>query len=135
MLSSIVGSIRTSNIFLSLIVDFSSVLGSATAFFSANPSVLLMQSLMIIAASFVVFLVLFATRDILVRSSSFLLQIFCILLVAVLPVIGFLLYLLIRPSRTIADKKLSKQIEALLERTPPLQKKPAMTDGAKKPKS
>ncbi len=94
-----------------------------------------MQSLMIIAASFVVFLVLFATRDILLRSSSFVFQIFCILLVALLPVIGFLLYLLIRPSRTIADKKLSRQVEALLERIAPLQKKPVLPDNAKKPKN
>lgn len=68
------------------------------------------------AACIVIFLVLFTTRDILLRSQSFLLQIFCIVLVAVLPVAGFLIYLLIRPSRTLAMRRLESKIDSFLER-------------------
>ncbi len=67
-------------------------------------------------AFIVVFLVLFTTRDILLRSHSFLLQIFCIVLVAVLPVFGFLIYLLIRPSKTLSMKRLESKIDRVLER-------------------
>ncbi len=76
-----------------------------------------MQSLLVGGVTIVVFLVLFATRDILLRTHSFLLQVFCILVVAVLPVLGFLLYLLIRPSRTLAERRLEHKMDLILERT------------------
>lgn len=71
---------------------------------------------MLSAAFIVIFLVLLTTRDILLRSHSFLLQIFCIVLVAALPVVGFLLYLLIRPTQTLAMKRLERKLDHVLER-------------------
>jgi len=68
------------------------------------------------AAFIVVFLVLFTTRDILLRTHSFLLQAFCILLTAVLPIAGFFIYVLIRPSRTIAERAMHRDMTALLSK-------------------
>ncbi len=75
-----------------------------------------MQLSMILAACIIIFLVLFATRDIILRTNSFIYQTLCILLVAVLPVIGFLIYLLIRPSRTLAQRGLERQVADLLSK-------------------
>lgn len=95
----------------------SSFFESISIFFSADPSVLLVQSLMIVAACIIIFLVLFATRDILLRTSSLPYQIFCILLVAVLPVVGFLVYLLIRPIRTTSERRLEQKLDKFLAQT------------------
>ncbi len=78
---------------------------------------------MLLIACIVVFFVLFTLRDILLRTSSFLYQIFCILLVAALPLLGFLLYLLIRPSRTIAERRLESKVDEILEKFASHQKK------------
>lgn len=64
----------------------------------------------------VVFLVLFVTRDILLRTHSFVFQTFCILLVALLPFVGFFLYLLVRPSQTLAEQAMRHDIALLLSR-------------------
>lgn len=71
---------------------------------------------MIVAGFIVAYLVLFATRDILLRTHSFGIQVLCILLVALLPVLGFLLYLLVRPSKTNAEKKMQADLHLLLEK-------------------
>lgn len=92
------------------------MLESASAFLATDPTVLFFQFLMAGSAFIVVFLVLFTTRDILLRTHSFLLQAFCILLTAVLPIIGFFLYLLIRPSRTIAERAMHRDIIALMSK-------------------
>lgn len=98
-------------------MDFlSPVLESASSFLAADPAVLFMQLLTVGGATVIVFLVLFATRDVILRSHSFLFQTFCILLVAILPVFGFLIYLLIRPSRTIAERRMEHKISEILGR-------------------
>ena len=94
---------------------FTSVFQGSASFFSDNPSVLIAQVSMIVAACVVIFLVLLATRDILMRTDSLLIQVLCIILVAVLPVVGYLLYLLVRPSRTLSEKKLQGDLEELLK--------------------
>ena len=99
------------------------LLESVSAFLSANPTVLLVQSLMISTTCVVIFLILFVLRDILLRTHSFLYQVFCVVLVAALPVIGFLLYLLIRPSRTIAERTLEHKIDEVLGRLASSQQK------------
>lgn len=102
---------------------------TVSAFFSANPSVFAIQSAMIGAAAGVVFLVLFATRDIMLRTHSFLYQVLCILIVAMLPVLGFLIYVLIRPSRTLAERRTERKLDAVLQRLQPLApKKPAINE-------
>ncbi len=89
---------------------------SASAFLAFDPIALAVQIMVAAGVLIVVFLVLFTTRDILLRTHSFLLQTFCILLVALLPIVGFFTYLLIRPPRTIAERAMHRDILALLSR-------------------
>lgn len=63
---------------------------------------------------FAIFLVFFTTRDVILRTHSFLYMLFSILLVALLPGVGFLLYLLIRPARTIKERELEKMLKDIL---------------------
>lgn len=60
------------------------------------------------ASFFLVYFLFFTMRDIFLRTHSSLYQIACILLVALLPVIGFLLYFLIRPARTIKEREMEQ---------------------------
>ena len=98
-------------------MDFLSlVLPSISQFFSEDPSVFLVQVLLLGLGFVVVFLVLFTTRDVLLRYDSFIAQVLCILLVATLPVFGFLFYLLTRPSMPTAEKHLRHDLEAVLQK-------------------
>lgn len=67
-----------------------------------------------------VYIVFWVTKDSVNRSNSFLFILFSILLVACLPLFGFLAYLLLRPNRTLTEKQtlislseLTAEIEAL----------------------
>lgn len=82
-----------------------------------NPALRLLQIAMLILGVIAVFLVCFATRDILLRTQSFLLQILCILLVAFLPIIGYLIYLLIRPARTVKEREMERMVQAIFQFT------------------
>ncbi len=93
---------------------FLSLFDSVPVFLSTDPSVLLLQGIMVASALVVVFLVLFTLRDILLRTTSCTYQILSILLVALLPVVGFLLYLLLRPSRTLRERSLEKKLDDYL---------------------
>lgn len=84
--------------------------------FTDDPLIRGVQIGLIVAGFLAIFLVFFATRDILLRTHSFWYQCIAILLVAVLPGIGFLIYLLIRPSRTLADRALERKVQELLVR-------------------
>lgn len=75
-----------------------------------------MQCIAIGGAFLLAFFVLFATRDVILRSDSFLFQAFCILLVALLPGIGFLLYILIRPPATLRQRRLERTVGEILAR-------------------
>jgi Na+/melibiose symporter-like transporter len=83
-------------------------------FLSEEPFVRGVQALLILGSSFLLFLVFHATRDILRRTQSLSAQIGCILLVAAFPLVGFLLYLLVRPQRTLHEKKLEEILQELL---------------------
>lgn len=96
--------------------SFSSVFEGASAFLASDPSVLAMQIAMISLAFLVVYLILFVTRDIILRTHSFLYQVGCILLTALLPIVGFFLYLLIRPSTTLFERTLDHKVGLLLAR-------------------
>lgn len=69
----------------------------------------------------VVFLVFYVTRDILLRTRSFPAMLGSIILVAFLPFVGFFLYLLFRPARTIVQRETDQKIGeilAALQKTP-----------------
>jgi hypothetical protein len=72
---------------------------------SDNPVLRLLQFALLVTALLSVFFVLFTTRDSLLRSTSFWFQFFAIVLVAALPIVGFLLYLLLRPARTLKERE------------------------------
>lgn len=105
-----------------------------SALASVDSPVFVVQLFMVSAGAILIFFVLFATRDILLRTHSFLYQIVCILIVAALPVLGFLLYLLIRPSTTCRERTLDETIAQILAKMtshhPP--KKPQQQDGQSK---
>jgi|GEM_PF-1486090 predicted phosphatase len=82
-------------------------------FLSEDPMLRILQGVLLLFGFFQIFLVFFATRDVLLRSRSFLLQCVAILLVAVLPVVGFLLYLLIRPARTLKERELEELLRSI----------------------
>lgn len=88
--------------------------------FAEDLTLRLVQGGLLILGVVVVFLLLFATRDILLRTRSFLYQLACILLVALLPGIGFLLYLLIRPARTLKERATEARLQRIEESLPML---------------
>ncbi len=79
-------------------------------FLSDDPLLRIAQIAMLILGVIAIFLVFYTTRDILLRTHSFILMFLSILLVAALPGVGFFLYLLLRPPRTLKER----EIEALL---------------------
>jgi hypothetical protein len=95
---------------------------NASTFFADTPAVLCAQLGMISFGALLVFLVLLTTRDVLLRIDSFFYQLLCVFLVAALPIVGFLLYLLFRPSRTLAFQHLESKIDRLLAKMSPEEK-------------
>lgn len=77
-----------------------------------NPAIRALQLTLLGIAIVAIYLVFYTTRDILLRTRSFWYQLVCILLVALLPVLGFFLYLLIRPASTVRQR----EMEALLKK-------------------
>ncbi len=78
-----------------------------------DPLLRAMQIGLVCIGVLVIFTVFYVTRDILLRSQSFLLMFFSILLAAFFPLGGFLLYLLIRPSRTLAEKETDRKVSEM----------------------
>ncbi len=94
-----------------------SFFGSFGFFFSSDPAIFTVQLGLVMVGILVIFLVLFATRDILLRTDSFWIQMLCIMLVAALPVVGFLVYLLVRPAMTLRDRKMLRMMEKILSKS------------------
>ena len=84
-----------------------------TTLFSQQPAILNVQVLLLVAAVVAVYLVFFTTRDIILRSKSTVFQVFSILLVAVLPIVGFFLYLLIRPGSTVRQRDVESMLKKI----------------------
>ncbi|OGJ57321.1 hypothetical protein A3H22_00360 [Candidatus Peribacteria bacterium RIFCSPLOWO2_12_FULL_55_15] len=80
---------------------------------SDDPAARVFQLSVLCLGIFSVYLLFYTTRDVLIRSSSISLQLFSIFLVALLPVAGFFLYLLFRPSRTIAEREMTEMLRTL----------------------
>ena len=83
-------------------------------FLAEDPALRLLQCGMLLVGVIVIFLVFFTTRDILLRTHSFWYMFFSIIIVAALPVVGFFLYLLIRPSRTNKDREMEELLTEIL---------------------
>jgi hypothetical protein len=79
-----------------------------------DPMLRALQGGLLFLGAIVVFLVFYATRDILLRTRSFPAMLGSIVLVACLPILGFLLYLLLRPARTIMQRETDRRIEEIL---------------------
>jgi hypothetical protein len=94
-------------------MDLTTLLTTATEFFLDEPFLRLQQAGVLSLGALLVYLILYSTRDILLRTNSLLYMLFSILLVTALPIVGFLLYLLIRPARTIAQRELSMLVNEL----------------------
>lgn len=84
-------------------------------FVAEDPMLRLIQILMLLLGSVLIFFVFFTTRDILLRTESSIFMFFCILLVAAFPLVGFLLYLLIRPQRTLKERNLERMVQELFD--------------------
>ncbi|MDD5026480.1 MAG: PLDc N-terminal domain-containing protein [Candidatus Peribacteraceae bacterium] len=100
-------------------------------FLAADPVLRSLQMTMIVLGTIAVFLVFYTTRDILLRTNSFPYMLLCILIVAVLPGVGFLLYLLIRPPRTVRERELERLLRSMLVDVPARKsqgKKPTKAD-------
>jgi hypothetical protein len=96
-------------------MEVSAILDALLDFLSADPLVRAVQAFLAMLATSLVFLVFYTTRDVILRSKSLLLQLTSILLVSALPVVGFLIYLLIRPERTLKQRELTSTLEELVE--------------------
>lgn len=86
-----------------------------------DPVLRALQAGLLFLGVIVIFLVLYATRDILLRTRSFPAMLGSILLVALLPFAGFFMYLLVRPVRTLLERERDRKIEeilAVLQKTP-----------------
>ena len=101
--------------------------------FADDPLLRAMQIGLVFLGVLVIFTVFYVTRDILLRSQSFLFMFFSILLAAFLPLAGFLLYLLIRPSRTLSERELERKISVIFSTLAPeaKAKKPETKKAAK----
>lgn len=83
---------------------------------SEDPATRMLQGGVILGSAVSVYLLFFATRDVLLRSSSLLVQLLCIVLVAALPIVGFFLYLLLRPASTLRVREMERLLRELVQR-------------------
>lgn len=98
---------------MTFLTSFQSFFDPFLLFLSADPLLRMMQGGLLFTGFVVIFLVFFVTRDILLRTHSFWYTALSIVLTAVLPGIGFLLYLLIRPARTIREREQEALLRSL----------------------
>jgi len=94
---------------------------SISDFFLANPTLRAAQGGLTVLGTLLLFLLFFTLRDILLRTRSFWYQFLCVVMVALLPGVGFLLYLLIRPARSIKQRELEAMILTLVASDAPAQ--------------
>lgn len=77
---------------------------------------MLLQGAVLSGAFVLLFLLLYTLRDIILRTHSFWYQALCVLIVGALPIAGFLVYLLIRPARTLKERELEDMLRDLAGR-------------------
>lgn len=99
-------------------------------FLAEDPALRLLQFGMLFIGVIVIFLVFFTTRDILLRTHSFWYMFISILLVALLPVVGFFFYILIRPARTIKERDMEELVQRIaVEQASSKRRQPEDTKG------
>ena len=77
---------------------------------------IIIKLVLVYIAFFWIALIVWVTRDVINRSNNILFQVFIILLNTLLPVFGLVIYLLIRPTKTLLDKYYDElEIKALME--------------------
>ena len=94
-------------------MPLATLLDPVLLFLSADPVLRTIQIALILLASVVVFSIFYATRDMLRRSHSFWLIALVIIIVAVFPIVGFLLYLILRPTETLRQHEADHMIHEL----------------------
>jgi hypothetical protein len=82
-------------------------------FLAGDPVLRALQGVLLLLGVIVIFTVFYATRDILLRTHSFPVMLLSIVLVAFLPIVGFFLYLLVRPARTISQRLTDSRTEEI----------------------
>jgi len=92
------------------------LLDSLLFFLSEDPMTRAVQGGLLFISVFIVYLLFFVTRDILLRTTSIWYQLISIAMVFCLPIVGFFLYLLVRPSRTVAERNLEEAVQTLLKK-------------------
>jgi hypothetical protein len=90
------------------------LLDDALLALSADPIVLSLQAAIAVAGGVAVYLLAYTVRDVILRTRSIVYQLACILLVAALPIIGFFLYVLIRPARTVKERQMERMLKEVL---------------------
>ncbi|MDD5624050.1 MAG: hypothetical protein PHI23_05080 [Candidatus Peribacteraceae bacterium] len=100
---------------MSLLASLQSFLDPWLLFLSEDPLLRGVQVALLLVGALVIFLVFYTTRDMLLRTHSFWYMLFCIVLVAAFPGVGFLLYLLIRPPRTVKEREVEHMVRGLWE--------------------
>lgn len=97
----------------------SAFLSSITDFFLADPAVRTAQVLVFGTAALLLFLLFYTLKDVFLRIRSFWLQALFVLMVALLPIGGFLLYILLRPARTLKEREMEWMLARLVDALPP----------------
>lgn len=82
---------------------------------AADPAAQALQIGVLSGGALLLFLLFWTLRDSLVRSRSLAFQVFALLLVTALPAFGFLVYLLVRPTRTLKERELEHLLRAVLK--------------------
>jgi hypothetical protein len=83
---------------------------------SPDGSVRFVQLGLVAVGCVAAYCVFFTVRDALLRSRSLLFHIASLLLVTALPIIGFFVYLLVRPARTVKERETDSMLRELLAR-------------------
>lgn len=96
------------------LVILQQLVDAALLAFNDNPVILSLQTAMVAAGVIAVYLLAHTVRDIILRTRSLPYQLACILLVTGLPVVGFFLYLLVRPARTVKERQVERMLKDVL---------------------
>ncbi len=98
-------------------MNLESLMSAAQSFFSSNAFSLFLQGLILYIAVLWIAIIVWVTRDVNNRSNSLFFQVFSILIVIFLtPLFGLLIYLILRPGKTLTEKYIEEmQMQLLAE--------------------